>query len=106
MRNAYFLIKIGPGPGVILIFSINRMVPAPGPSLWPPGTLYLNFTDCYLRQGAHPAWQGASGTDFVRNGSRTCFLRLFYKRSQAYFGQKPAEQDLSIKKCCLEVKQK
>ena len=22
-------------------------------------------TDCYLRQGAHPAWQGASGTEFA-----------------------------------------
>ena len=33
------------------------------------------FPDCYLRQGAHPAWQGAGGTEFARNGSRTCFLR-------------------------------
>ena len=33
------------------------------------------YADCYLRQGAHPAWQGAGGTEFARNGSRTCFLR-------------------------------
>ena len=33
------------------------------------------FPDCYLRQGAHPAWQGAGGTEFARNGSRTYFLR-------------------------------
>ena len=26
-------------------------------------------------RGAHPAWQGANGTEFARNGSRTWFLR-------------------------------
>ena len=66
----------------------------------------MSFADCYLRQGAHPAWQGASGTEFARSGSITCFLRWFYKRSQTYFGQKPEEHGLSIKKRCLELKNK
>ena len=35
----------------------------------------IHRTDCSLRQGAHPAWQGAGGTEFARNGSRTCLLR-------------------------------
>ena len=48
------------------------------------------YTDCYLRQGA-------SGTEFARNGSRTCFLRWFYRRSQARFGQKLEEHSFSIK---------
>ena len=26
-------------------------------------------SECYLRQGAHPAWQGAGGMEFARNGS-------------------------------------
>ena len=54
------------------------------------------FADCYLRQGA-------GGTEFARNGSRTCFLRWFHKRSQAYFGQKLEEHCFPIKKQCLEV---
>ena len=37
--------------------------------------VFTLLTDCYLRQGAHPAWQGAGGTEFARNASRTCFLR-------------------------------
>ena len=37
--------------------------------------LHIPQPDCYLRQGAHPAWQGAGGMKFTRNGSRTCFLR-------------------------------
>ena len=31
--------------------------------------------------------QGAGGTEFARFGSRTCFLRWFHRRSQAYFCQ-------------------
>ena len=30
-------------------------------------------TDCYLRQGAHPAWQGAGGTEFARFGRELAF---------------------------------
>ena len=68
-------------------------------------TMFMNqLTDCYLRQGVHPAWQGAHGTEFARNGSRACFLMWFYKRSQTYFGQKPEEHNFSIKQRCLEVK--
>ena len=52
-------------------------------------------TECSLRQGA-------GGTEFEHFGSRTCFLSWFYKRSQAYFGQKPEEHGFSIKKRCLE----
>ena len=51
----------------------------------------LQSTDCSLRQGA-------GGTEFARFGSRTCFLRWFYKRSQAYFGQKPEEYCFSNEK--------
>ena len=47
-------------------------------------------SDCSLRQGA-------GGTEFAHFGSRTCFLRWFYRRSQAYFGQKPEEHGFSIK---------
>ena len=32
------------------------------------------ISDCYLRQGVHPAWQGAGGMKIARNGSRICFL--------------------------------
>ena len=45
-------------------------------------SLVTHWADCYLRQGA-------GGTEFARFGSRTCFLKWFSKRSQAYFGQKP-----------------
>ena len=55
------------------------------------------FSDCSLRQGA-------SGTEFARFGSRTCFLRWFYNRSQVYFGQKSEEHIKTIKKRCLEIK--
>ena len=48
--------------------------------------------------------QGAGGPEFARFGSRTCFLRWFYERSQIYFGQKPEEHGFSVKKRCLEVK--
>ena len=51
--------------------------------------------DCYLRQGA-------GGMKIARLGSRTWFLRWFYKRSQAYFGQK-LEHSFSIKNRCLDV---
>ena len=66
--------------------------------------LPMHQQHCHLRQGAHPAWQGAGGTEFARNGSRTCFLRWLYKSSQTYFGQKPEEHCFSIKKRCLDVK--
>ena len=46
--------------------------------------------DCSLRQGA-------GGTEFARFGSRTCFLRCFYKHSQTYFGQKSEEHVKTIK---------
>ena len=62
--------------------------------LW---TLPFFLADCSLRRGA-------GGTEFARFGSRTCFLRWFYKRSQTYFGQKPEEHGFSIKKRCLEIK--
>ena len=55
------------------------------------------FADCSLRQGA-------GGAESARLGSRTCFLRCFYKRSQTYFDQKPEEHCFSIKKRCLEIK--
>ena len=47
-------------------------------------------SDCSL-------WQGAGGTEFARFGSRTCFLRWFYRRSQAYFGQNSEEHVKTIK---------
>ena len=53
-------------------------------------------SDCYLRQGD-------GGTEAASFGSKTCFLRWFYKCSQAYFGQKPEEHGFSIKKRCLEA---
>ena len=53
--------------------------------------------DCSLRQGA-------GGTEFAHFGSRTCFLRWFYKRAQAYFGQNPEEHIKTIKKRSMEVK--
>ena len=61
------------------------------------GFMFWYNADCYLRQGA-------GGTEFARFGSRTCFLRWFYKRSQTHFGQKPEEHRVSIKNHCLEVK--
>ena len=57
----------------------------------------MDVADCYLRQGA-------GGMKIARDGSRTWFLRWFYRRSQAYFGQKPEEHCFSIKNRCLEVK--
>ena len=75
--------------------SSNRaQIPRPGPK-WGPafraqaqiGTNTL-YADCNLRQGA-------GGTEFARKGSRTCFLKWFYKCSQAYFGQKPEEHGFS-----------
>ena len=53
--------------------------------------------DCSLRQGA-------GGTEFARFGSRTCFLRCFYRRSQAYIGQKSEEHVKTIKKRSMDVK--
>ena len=50
--------------------------------------------DCYLRQEAHPAWQGAGGTEFARIVSRTLFLRWFYKHSEAYLDLKPEKETL------------
>ena len=44
-------------------------------------SLQWHYADCSLRQGV-------GGTEFARFGSRTCFLRWFYKHSQTYFGQK------------------
>ena len=61
----------------------------------PYGYLQTHSADCSLRQGA-------GGTEFAHFGSRTCFLRWFYKRSQTYFGQKSEEHIKTIKKRCLE----
>ena len=57
----------------------------------------INITDCSLRQGA-------GGTENTRNWSRTCFLRWFYNRSQAYFGEKSEEHIKTSKKRCMDVK--
>mgnify|MGYP005706074945 CR=1 FL=1 len=55
------------------------------------------FSDCSLRQGA-------GGTEFAHLGSRTCFLRWFYKRYQTYFGQKSEDHIKTIKKTNMDVK--
>ena len=53
-------------------------------------------SDCYLRQGD-------GGTKIARLGSRTCFLREFHNRSEAYFGQKSEEHVETFKKRHMEV---
>ena len=44
------------------------------PALGKFESVFAPFSNCYLRQGAHPAWQGAGGRKIARNESRTCFL--------------------------------
>ena len=54
-------------------------------------------TDCYLRQGA-------GGTKTACFGSRTCFLRSFHNRYEAYFGQKAEEHIKILKNRNMDVK--
>ena len=58
---------------------------------------FLRLYSCSLRQGA-------GDKEFPRFGSRTSFLRWFYKRSQTYFGQNSEAHIKTIKKRGLEVK--
>ena len=77
-------------------------------SLWTaPDRIDFGTWLILLRMGQNPDCslrQGAGGTEFARFASRTCFLRWFYRRYQAYFGQNFEEHCSSIKSIVLRSK--